>query len=432
MAIDRLPPRLRELFSEFCWRSEADLVNTIGYLLGGLLVNHFLESPHPVALVDGNREGIGKTLVMQVIACVLDGFVPVPIEFSRDEELAKRLGAELRDGRSTMLLFDNVRHRLASALVEANALSPVISFRILGQSAMIKRPNTYLWAVTSNGTEASPDLISRSVPIRLSFEGDLNCRRFSAEVIDVARDHRLEILGEPAGMVLRWVQRGRPGGRQGHRCRRWAATIGGILDVAGLGQHFLANADEAAGEMDESLRELAALAAYVVKHPEYRDLLRDEPSGEGDHGRVPAGWVEIFLQARVQQDRLATANEHSRATLVGQSLGAKVGRAIAVETDDGSLDVALRMRPGRSRSKYYYFEAAQSAETDLARRSGTGAGQSCMPPDSSGESGTGDGSGPPGGEAPPAAWEVGSPGSADGVACGASPPDLDWLGEGQG
>ena len=134
--IDRLPPGLGKLFSEFCWRSEADLVNAVGYLLGGLLVNHFVNAPHPVALVDGNREGIGKTLVMQAVACVLDGFAPVPIDFARDEELAKRLGAELRDGRVDDVLFDNVRNRLASALVEANALSPVISFRSLGQSAL--------------------------------------------------------------------------------------------------------------------------------------------------------------------------------------------------------------------------------------------------------------------------------------------------------
>ena len=62
-------------------------------------------------------------------------------------------------------------------------------------------------------------------------------------------------------MVQRWLQRGKPPGCQRHRCREWAFTIGGILDVAGLGEHFLANADEAAAEMDEGIRELTALAA---------------------------------------------------------------------------------------------------------------------------------------------------------------------------
>ena len=425
--IDRLPPGLGKLFADFCWRSEADLVNAVGYLLGGLLVNHFLEAPHPVALVDGNRENIGKTLVMQVVACVLDGFVPIPIDFARDEELAKRLGAELRDGRSTMLLFDNVRSRLASALVEANALSPVISFRILGQSAMIQRPNTYLWAVTSNGTEASPDLISRSLPLRLFFEGDPDRRDFLTDVIELAREHRLVILGELAGMVQRWVQRGRPPGRQRHRCRQWAAAIGGILDVAGVGEHFLANAVEAAGEMDESLRELAALAAYVVKHPECQDLLSGDPPDKVECGRQAAGWVEIFQQARVQQEKLDTASEHSRATVVGQFLGAKAGRPISIETEDGHLALTLCRRTERSRKKYYYFETGPSEGTDAISRPVQGEENSHVSSISSGAPGTEECT-DSSGDAMPAACEGGSPGPADRAACDAIPGLRTWTG----
>ena len=253
----------------------------------------------------------------------------------------------------------------------------------LGQSALIERPNTYLWAVTSNGTEASPDLISRGVPIRLFFEGDPNRRDYLADVIELAQQHRLEILGELAGMVQRWVQGGLPPGRQKHRCRRWAAAIGGILDVAGLGDHFLANSDEAAGEMDESLRELAALAAHVVKRPEYPDLLCDDRAGTGECGRPPAGWVETFQQARVLQEKLALANEHSRATIVGQFLGAKVARPITVETEDGPRAVTLRMRPGRSRNKYYYFEVCRPDATDAGHRPEPGTDESGFPPASS-------------------------------------------------
>ena len=81
--IDRLPPRLRGLLAEFCWRSEADLVNTVAYLLEGVLVNHFISRPHPVAPSMGISQSIGKTLVVQAVACILDGLVPNPIELSR-------------------------------------------------------------------------------------------------------------------------------------------------------------------------------------------------------------------------------------------------------------------------------------------------------------------------------------------------------------
>jgi hypothetical protein len=231
-------------------------------------------------------------------------------------------------------------------------------------------------------------------------------------------------------MVQRWVQQGLPSGRQEHRCRQWAAAIGGILDVAGLGEYFLANADEAAGEMDESLRELAALAAYVVKHPEYRDLLSDDPSGPADCGRQAAGWVEVFQQARVQQERLAMANEHSRATIVGQLLGAKVGRPVKVETDDGYLAVALGKRPGRSRKTYYYIEVIQPEGTGAIPQPVQGVGESRLSSGSSGTSATRECSAPTGRGATPAACAVDSPGSAHPGACGASPPYLDWLEEG--
>ena len=80
---DRLPPRLRGLLGEFSWRSEADLVNAVALLLTGLLINHFIDDPHPVAIVDGNQPGVGKTLLIQAIGRVLDGAEPTRIPLER-------------------------------------------------------------------------------------------------------------------------------------------------------------------------------------------------------------------------------------------------------------------------------------------------------------------------------------------------------------
>src|SRR6202022_2708889 len=124
----------------------------------------------------------------------------------------------LRDSQSSILFFDNVRNRVESALIEANALSPVLSFRILGQSGNISRPNTFLWAITSNQATGTEDLISRGLPIRLRYEGNPRERTFGENLLDFSRKYRLEILGELAGMVLRWKQAGKPLGTQQHRC----------------------------------------------------------------------------------------------------------------------------------------------------------------------------------------------------------------------
>jgi hypothetical protein len=225
--IDRLPPHLRQLLREFSWRSECDLANALALMLTGLLVNHFIDDPHPLGIIDGNQPGLGKTLVVQVLGQILDGVEPARIAMTTEEELEKRLCAMLRASTGSLAFFDNVRARVDSPILEQSALSPMLSFRILGQSMTIDRPNTLLWVITSNSASATPDLIRRSIPIRLYYEGDPKARAFAGNPLRYAKEHRMEILAELAGLAIRWVQMGRPSGLHKHRCDRWAATIGG-------------------------------------------------------------------------------------------------------------------------------------------------------------------------------------------------------------
>jgi hypothetical protein len=144
-------------------------------------------------------------------------------------------------------------------------MAPEISLRILGRSANYTRPNDVQWIITMNDTRTSPDLVSRSLPIQLSYEGKPEDRVFNGpDPITYARAHRPEILGELAGMVLHWVQRGRPSGRRPHRLHQWAAIIGGILASAGLPE-FLADAAETAVTFDSMQDELAALAEAAIR-----------------------------------------------------------------------------------------------------------------------------------------------------------------------
>jgi hypothetical protein len=353
-AADRLPPRLRELLGEFSWRSDADLVNAVAVLLTGLLVNHFLDDPHPAAIVDGNQPQLGKTLLVQTIAWVLDDAEPARIPLTKDEEVEKRLCAQVRSTRSTMFFFDNVRARIESVVLEQNVLSPTVSFRVLGKSTIVERPNAFLWMITSNLTAGTPDFISRGVPIRLFYEGDPRARCFTGDPIAYAARHRLGILGELAGMVQRWVEQGRPEGSHRHRCRRWAATIGGILEVAGLGGHFLGNVAEAEAAMDQSLLDLATLAEHVVKNGQ-EDLYLAcgvDPSGKGK----PAGhWADVAGDAGVLRDKLAECSgEKARATLIGTFLGGKVGRTVSIEAAEAPCQATLRKREGRGRVRAYY------------------------------------------------------------------------------
>lgn len=269
-AIERLPEHLRMLLEGFCFRSDADLANTVGLLLTGLLMNHFIEPGKPVGLFDGNQPGLGKTLLARVLGVVLDDVDPELIHFTHDdEELQKRICATLRGSRQSVLLIDNAKVRsgsvVSSPVIEANSMAPEISLRILGKSENYTRPNNVLWAVTMNNTRTSPDLVSRSLPIQLAYEGRPEDRTFEdPDPIAFARAHRLALLGELSGMVVRWNQQGRPPGPRGHRLHEWAAVIGGILATAGLSE-FLANVGDAAASFNSELDELAALAEAVIE-----------------------------------------------------------------------------------------------------------------------------------------------------------------------
>ena len=76
-------------------------------------------------------------------------------------------------------------------------------------------------------------------------------------------------------MIIHWNQVGRPRGDHHHRCRQWAGVIGGILQANGLPE-FLTNLDEAAGEFNTQLDELAALAEAAVTSGQAGGFVTDQ------------------------------------------------------------------------------------------------------------------------------------------------------------
>jgi hypothetical protein len=373
-ACDRLPPLLRRLLAGFCWSGDADLTNAVGLLLTGFLANHFVDNAKPVGIIDGNQRGLGKTLLCQVIGRVLDDAVPAPLPLARDEELEKKLGAQLRASRSSIIFLDNVRERIESALLEQKILSPVLSYRILGQSSNIERPNTYLWLITSNMTSGTEDLINRGVCVQLHHEGNPRERAFAENLLEFAGKHRLAILGELAGMVQRWIDAGKPPGRQKHRCTRWAQVIGGILTHAGL-DRFLTNVEKTEAEMDEELQALASMAEHVVTKS-MNDYFHAASTAAKHGGQVPKDWVTVFRQTEVYQDKLAGKNQHGQVTAVGKVLAGKVNRSVRIHTPLGPATAVLCKTDGRSGQTRYHFEVTYEGKPDAVPEPGGDARQS--------------------------------------------------------
>ncbi len=363
-ALDRLPFHLRTMLGEFCFRDDASLVNTLALLLTGLLINHFTIAGKPVALLDGNQPGVGKTLLMRTIPMVLDGVDPRLIHFSPNgEELQKRICALLLEERQSIVLIDNAKvingSCISSPALESNSMAPEISLRILGQSKNYSRPNDVLWAITMNDVRVSPDMVSRGLAVQLYFDGEPGNREFhGSNPVEYARENRLAILGELAGMVVHWCQQGSPNGSRGHRCERWAKVIGGILERCGFPE-ILSNSSVAAEMFNSELDELSALAetaistggefVQIVSHTETPGEQPNEPIGA-----LPRDWESIFRNANVKVDEL-DGSRRSKATKIGQFLGKHFGRETQVHVGDRTGSATLCRRECSGRAKAYYF-----------------------------------------------------------------------------
>jgi hypothetical protein len=239
-----------------------------------MLVPRFIGSK-PAALFNGNQPELGKSILAQMIAILRDGQSTETASYnSNDEEFEKRLGAIVRRGVTTIIV-DNAKGRarnprIESACLERSITDPILSFRLLGQSASIRAENSHIFCITANTPDVSRDLVSRSIVINLFYEGDPERREFSiADPEGYAQQHRLELLGELIGMVERWKANGMPRAKAHSRFnkRGWGNIVGGILDVAGE-PDFLANAGEAAMLLDETRREFAELVGVLVEHPQ--------------------------------------------------------------------------------------------------------------------------------------------------------------------
>lgn len=263
---------LDRLLRDFCLKTPGDRANYIGMLVTTILIPHFIGSK-PAVVFNGNQPGLGKSILAQIIAILRDGRLTETASYNpNDEEFEKRIGSIVRRG-STTIIIDNAktggsRHpRIESACLERSITDPILSFRLLGYSKEIRAENSHIFCITANSAELGPDLVTRSVMVALYYEGDPKRRSFAMpDPEGYALEHRKELLGELLGLVERWKAAGSLLVEAPTRFNKkgWGGIIGGILQVAGISD-FLANADTAAVEMDETRRDFALLVAAIAE-----------------------------------------------------------------------------------------------------------------------------------------------------------------------
>ncbi len=318
---------LDELLREFCWKQPADRTNYISFLLTGLLVSRFIGSK-PAALFNGNQAELGKSVLAQILAILRDGQQVETASYNQnDEEFEKRLGSIVRRGVTTIVI-DNAKARgkhnkIDSACLERSITDPILSFRLLGFSQEIRAENSHLFCITANSPDVSRDLITRCVVINLHFEGNPRGRNFSmADPEGFVQSHRFQLLGELVHMVERWKSSGMPLAKVQTRFNKkgWGNIIGGILQVNDE-PDFMANAEVAASEMDDTRREFDELMGIVATH---------------ERGTwTAAELTDLAIRNSLLEADLGGGTARSQMTRMGILAGRFVGERF--ELDNGSI-----------------------------------------------------------------------------------------------
>lgn len=264
--LDRLPPLIRRWVDGFYWAGPVDLINYIGAALMTPLMPILVEDGHPGVMAWANKPSIGKTLACQCLATLKDGEPAAVTSVGSDaREVENQIASEMNDGR-TVLFLDNQKGTLNIPILEANMTAKQLAIRAFHVQRKVRRPNDLLWLITTNDATPSDDLLSRCIHVRLHYEGEPDSRQFAmsdGELLSYIRDNRAGILSELAGMVVRWLDAGRPSAPAPSRFGVFGQVIGSVLTFNGLAG-FLSNTREEVRQHSTTHQQLVAIAERLI------------------------------------------------------------------------------------------------------------------------------------------------------------------------
>jgi hypothetical protein len=282
-SVEKASAYYRELYSEFCFRADdRDRSLSVAIAMNLTLFGYYLLSPdalRPAFLVNANREGAGKTLVVKIALIGRYGSAIIsampPIEDQRQKQIFA--AARCRDG---VVAWDNIRGDIKSQALEAAITSVNLSDRLLHTHTTAKVRHELVFLLTTNGAVISPDLRRRSLSIELHLE---NLRAEDRVIAHWLDDEKLALrrssLCAAAWALLRnWVEMGSPAPQKiipGFE--NWSQVIGGTLEAAGFASPTEAPHSRETGIAVDSRNEaIEALVKAIGESPSVGHTLKFE------------------------------------------------------------------------------------------------------------------------------------------------------------
>jgi hypothetical protein len=252
---------LADIIADFPFVDDAGRANATALMLLPF-VRPLIDGPTPLHAVDAPTPGTGKGLLVQAclwpaLGCSLD----IRSGARDPDEWRKRITSELVAGKQAVG-FDNATTRLDLEHLAAALTATLWTDRVLGQTRVVTIPNRSVWVCTGNNLAFSKKLARRVVWIRLDAQVEAPEQRTGfryPNLVAHVREHRPALVAAALTLCRAWLDAGRPAGKQVMGSfENYAAVLGGILDVAGIGG-FLANADELRRQADTETSEWRGL-----------------------------------------------------------------------------------------------------------------------------------------------------------------------------
>jgi Bifunctional DNA primase/polymerase, N-terminal len=247
-----------DLLPDFPFVDETSRVHAVAMLVLPV-VRELIDGPTPLHAVDAPTAGSGKGLLTNSVARIHTGRgMQMTTPPRNEEEWRKFLTSILMMG-SPLITLDNISAKLDSGALASALTETEHQDRILGVTQMSPAiPNRATWIATGNNLTASNEITRRMVWIRLMPDVEHPARRPASDFKHHPLEHwvdqnRGDLLWACLTLGQAWVARGRPpfsGTRTMGTFEAWVRVIGGILEVTGLGEHFLANQDQLFEAMD--------------------------------------------------------------------------------------------------------------------------------------------------------------------------------------
>lgn len=256
---------IESFIGEFPYEAQADHANAFALLLT-LVTRYMYNSDVQTALINATKQGAGKTL-LAIIACIIATNRPPALTGfpSKEEETKKVIDSKVLSGAS-LIVFDNVKRKFEStALDQLVTGNGWYSVRPLGQTKDVPVEVHCTVIATGNNMQLDTDQARRCFQIRLASPVSNPDEREDITIKDLIEHttaHRAELVVALLTLVRAWFVAGKPAAsnklaRSASTFRRWANTVGGILEFAGI-SGFQENRDELKAEANTEEVQIAS------------------------------------------------------------------------------------------------------------------------------------------------------------------------------